>query len=139
MKAIPEGFAAEFTTRVTPEMTVNFEELGRVHPVYATYWLARHMELAGRKVLLGFLEEGEEGIGQAVSVDHLALALPGMQITVQASHAYTQGNRVVCQCLAHNQLGDLIGRGQTVQVVLPQKRLDQLFDQLRKRWQLAQG
>lgn len=139
MKAIPAGYTAEFTTTVTPEMTVDFEELGRVHPVYATYWLARHMELAGRKVLLGFLEEGEEGIGQAVSVEHLAPALPGMQITVQASHAYTQGNRVVCDCRAHNPLGDLIGRGQTVQVVLPQQRLDRLFDELRQRWRLAQG
>jgi fluoroacetyl-CoA thioesterase len=82
MKPIPLGYQASFETVVTDEMTVDFEhpddpQLGKLHPVYATYWMAKHMELAGRKIILPFLEEGEEGIGTKVSVDHLASALPG--------------------------------------------------------------
>lgn len=77
MRPIPDGYEAVFETVVTPEMTVNFEELGPVHPVYATYWMAKHMELAGRKIILPFLEEGEEGIGSYVEVRHLASASRG--------------------------------------------------------------
>ena len=51
MRPIPEGYEAVFETVVTPEMTVRFEELGPVHPVYATYWMVKHMELAGRKII----------------------------------------------------------------------------------------
>lgn len=80
MRPIPEGYEAVFETVVTPEMTVHFEELGPVHPVYATYWMVKHMELAGRKIILPFLEEGEEGIGSYVEVRHLASALPGMHL-----------------------------------------------------------
>jgi len=48
MRPIPLGYEAVFETVVTPEMTVNFEELGPVHPVYATYWMVKHMELAAK-------------------------------------------------------------------------------------------
>lgn len=137
MRAIPRGCRAEFATVVTAAMTVDFEELGRVHPVYATYWLAKHMELAGRKVLLPFLEPAEEGIGFSVHVEHLSPALPGMEVRVEAEHQKTEGNRVFCTCLAHNELGDLIGRGQTVQVVLPRQKLDHLLARLETRWNQA--
>ena len=90
MRPIPEGYEAVFETVVTPEMTVRFEELGPVHPVYATYWMVKHMELAGRKIILPFLEEGEEGIGSYVEARHLASALPGMRVRVVARHEKTE-------------------------------------------------
>lgn len=135
MRPIPPGYQASFTTRVTPEMLVDFEELGAVHPVYATYWLAKHMELVGRKIILPFLEEGEEGIGYAVAVRHLAPALLGMRVRVTGEHAGTEGNRVFVRCRAEHELGDLIGEGETVQVILPQWKLDERFAALQRRWQ----
>ena len=48
--------AAVLEVVVTPELTVHFEELGSVHPVYATYNMAKHFEEAGRKLLLGRLD-----------------------------------------------------------------------------------
>ena len=83
MKPIPEGYTATHTLTVTEAMTVDFElpepELGKLHPVYATYWLAKHMELVSRKIILPFLEPHEAGIGFSVAVTHLASALPGMK------------------------------------------------------------
>ncbi|WP_243028860.1 thioesterase family protein [Thermus albus] len=135
MRSIPIGFEAVFETVVTPEMTVNFEELGPVHPVYATYWMAKHMELAGRKIILPFLEEGEEGIGSYVEVRHLASALPGMRVRILARHERTEENRVYASMEAYNELGDLIGRGRTEQVILPKEKVKALFARLRERWE----
>ena len=77
MRSIPIGRTAIFELVVTPEMTVDFEELGPLHPVYATYWMAKHLELVGRKVLLPYLDPEDEGIGYGVTVRHLAPAAPG--------------------------------------------------------------
>lgn len=134
MKPIPLGYEAVFETVVTSEMTVHFEELGPVHPVYATYWMVKHMELAGRKIILPFLEEGEEGIGSYVEARHLASALVGMRVRVVAVHERTEGNRVYARCSAYNELGDLIGEGRTEQVILPRGRLEALFQRLLSRW-----
>ena len=134
MRDIPQGFEQKLSVVVTEEMTVNFEELGKLHPVYATYWMAKHMEEAGRKIILPFLEEGEEGIGSGVSVSHLGSALPGMRVDVVAVHERTEKNRVYVRCTASNQLGDVIGTGSTEQVILPAARVAQLFEDLEGRW-----
>ncbi|UBV42160.1 thioesterase family protein [Deinococcus taeanensis] len=134
MQVIPEGFTRTLTVTVTDEMTVNFGELGRLHPVYATYWMARHFEEAGRKIILPFLEDGEGGIGTQVDVTHTASALPGMQVTVTATFERMDGRRIVASMVAVNELGDEIGRGHTTQMVLPQARIDAGFDTLRARW-----
>ena len=134
MRPIPAGFTQTLTVSVTDEMTVDFGELGRVHPVYATYWMARHFEEAGRKIILPFLEGGEGGIGSEVTVAHTASALPGMTVTVTATFERQEGRRVYAAMRAVNALGDEIGTGRTTQVVLPQARIDANFDALRERW-----
>jgi fluoroacetyl-CoA thioesterase len=141
MKVIPEGYTTHHEVVVTQGMTVDFEqpepELGKLHPVYATYWLAKHMELVSRKIILPFLEEGEVGIGFEVSVRHLASALPGMKVRLTAKHQRTERNRVYAVCEAYHELGDKIGEGSTTQVILPKERLEQGFVALRERWEGA--
>lgn len=139
MIPIPEGFTQTLTITVTREMTVNFDELGPLHPVYATYWMAKHFEEAGRKIIVPFLEEGENGLGSEVSVRHLASALPGMRLTVAARLERVQGRRVYAVMQAVSELGDLIGTGGTTQVVLPQARIDAGFAELQERFHRAQG
>ncbi|WP_222263212.1 thioesterase family protein [Modestobacter marinus] len=119
MKPVPIGAAADLDVVVTAEMTVRFDELGPVHPVYATYSMAKHFEEAGRKLLLRHLEDGEAGIGRAVSVEHLAPSWVGDTIRVTARCAQLQGTRLTCECSAVDAGGRLLGRGTTVQVVLP--------------------
>jgi len=141
MRAIPAGFEARFTLTVTDAMTVDFEQdqpgLGRLHPVYATYWLTRHAELASRKIILPFLEDGEEGIGFEVRIRHVASALPGMRVTLTARLREQAGNRVYADVSAVNELGDVVGEGATTQVILPRRALETGFERLRARWREA--
>ena len=115
-------------------MTVQFDELGAGHPVYATYWIAKHFEEAGRKLLVPFLEEGDGGIGTEVSVQHTASALPGMRVTVTATASKTEGRRLYADLKAVSELGDQVASGQTVQYISGASRLEQGFETLRRRW-----
>jgi predicted thioesterase len=139
MKSIPFAYTTTFETTVTPEMTVDFEQpdprLGKVHPVYATYWLVKHLELVSRKIILPFLEEGEDGVGFEVKVRHLASALPGMRVSLKAEHVKTEKNRVYARCEVTSELGDKIAEAQTTQVILPQARIEENFATLRARWE----
>lgn len=138
MKEIPPGYETHHEVVVTEEMTVDFEDrtdprLGKLHPVYATYWMAKHMELVSRKIILPFLEEGEAGIGFEVAVKHLASAVPGMRVSLTARFERAERNRVYATCEAVSELGDLLGTGSTVQVILEEERLEGAFDDLRRR------
>ena len=139
MRLLPDGFQQQLVVTVTDEMTVRFAELGPVHPVYATYWLARHFEEAGRKLILPFLEEGEEGIGTQLEVFHTASALPGMTVTVTATFTRLEGRRIHADLFAVNELGDVVGHGTTTQVVTAGERLADGFAELRRRWEAARG
>jgi fluoroacetyl-CoA thioesterase len=138
MKPIPEGFEMRHDVVVTDAMTVDFEQdqpgLGRLHPVYATYWLAKHVELVSRKIILPFLEPSEEGIGSEVSVRHLASALPGMRVSLRARFRAREGNRIYADVSAVSELGDTVGEGATTQVILPRSALETSFAGLRERW-----
>jgi fluoroacetyl-CoA thioesterase len=127
---VPVGATAELAVVVTPAMTVRFDELGPVHPVYATYRMAEHFEEAGRKLLLRFLEPGEAAIGRSLSVEHLAPAWVGDTVRVRAECVELRGNRLTCACRAVAADGRELGHGSTVQVVLPQQVLD---ERLRRR------
>ena len=115
------------TVVVTEAMTVDFEELGRIHPLYATYWLCKHMEEAGRKIIIPFLEDGEDGIGSAVSARHLGPAVVGERIDVVAEYVMTKKNRVIVRCRATTEAGRVIGDGETEQTILPRERIEGLI------------
>lgn len=116
------GAQAEVFVVVTPEMTAQFADLGPVHPVYSTWSMVRHMELACRKIILPYLEADEEAVGYSISVTHLAPTPVGMRVTVTARLAQIDGNRIVCTVEATNERAR-IGEGTQVQVVLPKQRL----------------
>jgi predicted thioesterase len=123
VRPVAVGVTADLDVVVTPEMTVRFDELGPVHPVYATYTMAKHFEEASRKLLLRHLEPGEAGIGRSVSVEHLAPAWVGDPVRVTARCVEVRGNRLTCACTAVDAGGRELGRGTTVQVVLPEETL----------------
>jgi fluoroacetyl-CoA thioesterase len=121
---IRPGESADLDVVVTAESTVHFDELGPVHPVYATYSMAKHFEEAGRKLLLRHLEPGEAGIGRSVAVEHLAPAWVGDTVRITARCTGTDRNRLTCECRAVDVHGRELGRGTTVQVVLPEEVLE---------------
>jgi fluoroacetyl-CoA thioesterase len=119
MIPIPIGETALLDIVVVPAHTVDFDELGKVHPVYATYTMAKHFEEAGRKLLLPHLQPGEAGIGTSVSVEHLAPSWVGDELRVTARCVEVRGGRLTCECRATDSYGRDLGRGTTVQAVLP--------------------
>ena len=124
MDPIPDGETATLDVVVTPAMTVHFDELGPVHPVYATYTMAKHFEEAGRKLLLPHLDAGEAAVGRSLSVEHLAPSRVGERVRITARCVGVDGSRVTCACTATDADGAEVGRGSTVQVVLPEHVLD---------------
>ncbi|HXF83043.1 MAG TPA: thioesterase family protein [bacterium] len=116
------GAEASVTITVTPEMLATFEELGPVHPLYATWSMVRHMELACRKIILPFLEPDEDAVGHSITVTHLAPSRAGDRVTVRARVLQIAGRRVVCAVEAHNER-EKIGEGTQVQVLMPKRRL----------------
>jgi predicted thioesterase len=117
--SIPVGATAVLDVVVTEADTVDFDEMGRVHPVYATYTMAKHFEEAGRKLLVPHLEDGEAGIGASVSVEHLAPSWVGDTLRVTATCVEVRGGRLTVECRATDSYGRELGRGSTVQAVLP--------------------
>lgn len=139
---IPEGHRV--TLDITDDITVHFHELDREfssgpgHPVYSTYWIAKHFEEVGRKLLLPYREEGEEGVGTSVEVQHLASALPSMRVTHTATVQSVDGRRLNCTMTAVSELGDLIATGSTGQYVTRAEKLERNFQTLRERWEIHQ-
>jgi fluoroacetyl-CoA thioesterase len=132
MRPIPVGYQAGLDVVVAAHMVAEFDTLGPVHPVYATFWMARHMEEAGRTMLLPFLDGTEDAVGEAIQVSHRALALPGTRLTVTAAYASTAGSRVVARCTAQAAGGEVVGVGETVQVVMPRAALLERLARLRE-------
>ncbi len=134
------GASAAVHITVTPDMVATFDELGPVHPVYATWNLVRHMEEASRKVILPYLEEDEDAVGHAVEVVHLAPTLVGRPVVVTASVAAVEDRQITCTVVAHShppgQPADhatLIGRGRTIQIVVDKARLAARLAALERR------
>ena len=133
MRPIPVGASAILEIVVTDDMTVDFTELGRVHPVYATYTMATHFEEAGRKLLLRHLDDGEDGLGRSVAVEHLAPSWVGDRLAIEARCTEVRGNRILCDVTATDADGRTVGTGSTVQVVLPRDVLDRALDRATHR------
>jgi fluoroacetyl-CoA thioesterase len=134
MRPIAIGEQAVLEVLVTPAMTVKFGELGELHPVYATYELARHFEEVGRKLLLPHLEDGEDGLGTALSVRHLRSALTGMRVTLSATVQQVEGRRLTVGIEAVSELGEVVATGSTEQYVSTSQRIQAGFAELEERW-----
>ena len=96
------------------------------------------MELAGRRIILPYLEPHEEGVGHAISVRHLAPTIAGMRVTARATLTEVRGNRVICHVEAHNDRG-LIGEGTFTQVIVEKTALDRAIQQLRADCEAARA
>jgi predicted thioesterase len=121
------GAEAAVTVTVTPDMLATFEELGLVHPLYATWSMVRHMELACRKIILPYLEPDEDAVGHSITVTHLAPSRTGDRVTARARLVAIEGRRIVCAVEASNQR-ERIGEGTQVQVLMSKRRLRELVE-----------
>lgn len=122
------GDTKTFTRTVRAEDCAAFDS-GPVHPVYATFALARDAEWCCRLFVLDMKEEDEEGIGTSISVEHRSPAMAGAVVIFTATVSNIRGNELTCTYEA--RVGDrVIAHGEQVQKILKKARLEELFRSL---------
>jgi fluoroacetyl-CoA thioesterase len=120
---LAEGYTATIMTEVTPVMHAQFEG-DVVHPVYSTVSMVYHMEWASRKIILPYLEDGEEGMGAKVTVEHLAPAGTGSKLEIKAAVIKYERNIILTEVVVRDFKNDrMIGRGEVKQFVLPKEKI----------------
>ncbi len=119
------GDVKQWRVEVTAADTAIFAD-GEVHPVYATFALARDAEYACRLFVLEMKEADEEGIGTFVTVDHYSPALVGSEVVFTATVESQAGNSIICRWEAH--CGErLLASGRQGQKIIPKAKLAALF------------
>jgi fluoroacetyl-CoA thioesterase len=126
MKNPPKpGEQRQYVVQVQPSDTATFAS-GQVHPVYATFAVARDAEWVCRLFVLEMKEADEEGIGTFVTVNHHSPALVGSQVQFTSTVESLQGNELICQWEA--KVGErLLASGRQGQKILKKTKLDELF------------
>jgi fluoroacetyl-CoA thioesterase len=115
------GRREQMTVTVTSEMTASFGGKA-VHPTLSTVSMIYYMEWVGRKVILPFLEDGEEGVGSGIFVQHRAPAPVGKEVTFTAEASEVKPSKVVCLVRAEHDKS-LVGTGTFVQTILSKQRI----------------
>ena len=126
MKAgFQKGDTVEFRTVVTSGDVAAFQ--GEVvHPVCATFALARDIEWTTRQFVLAMREDDEEGIGTFLSINHKSPAFVGEEIVVTAHIEQLAGNELICAYEA--RVGErLIAEGKTGQKILKREKIEKIF------------
>jgi fluoroacetyl-CoA thioesterase len=97
-----------------------------LHPVYATFALARDFEWSSRLFFLEMKEDDEEGVGTSISIEHQSPAQIGEEVTISATIESITGNELICIIEARS--GDrVIATGKTGQKMLKKEKLKKLF------------
>jgi predicted thioesterase len=116
---------------VTQDMFAQFE--GKlVHPVYSTATMVYHMEWVSRQMILGVLAEEEEGMGAEVKVKHMAPAIEGSILTLEATVISFKKNFIITRVLVRSQ-EKVVGEGEVTQVILPKSKIEQMISNKNNR------
>lgn len=119
------GDRIEFRAVVKPGDVAAFQ--GEVvHPVCATFALARDIEWTSRQFVLAMREDDEEGIGTFLSIDHKSPAFVGEEIVFTAYIDQLNGTELICTYEAR-VAGRLIASGKTGQKILKRERIEKIF------------
>jgi len=98
-----------------------------VHPVCATFALARDIEWTSRQFVLEMCEEDEEGIGTMLTINHKAPAFVGEEVAIIARVHEINGHELICSYEAF--VNDrLIATGQTGQKIFKREKIKTLFE-----------
>ncbi|SMO92267.1 thioesterase family protein [Melghirimyces algeriensis] len=123
------GLQETMRVTVTEEMTASFGGQ-EIHPTLSTVTMVYYMEWVGRKVILPFFEEEEEGVGGEISVKHRAPAPVGKDVLFTAEVTKVQVPHVVCRVEArHNRA--VVGEGRFVQAILPKKNIRNRIEEMK--------
>lgn len=130
MKPGIEHAVGVVTLTVTDAMTAHLD--GHIHHrVYGTYWACYHAELASRRAIEPFFEVGDNAVGSALSITHLAMAPVGATLVVTATVSSVIGRRVVCSIQIEHD-GCIVATGTQEQALLPTDVIEQRITALYK-------
>jgi predicted thioesterase len=115
------GDEVQHQITVTPEMTARL--FGReMHPIYATAWMVRHVEEAGRLLVEPHLGPEEDASGYHISLTHLRPAQVGERLTLSARVTDVDERQCTCEVEVDGPVG-LVGRATFVQRYVRRGRL----------------
>ncbi|TXH29361.1 MAG: hypothetical protein E6Q96_03665 [Cyclobacteriaceae bacterium] len=120
------GDQKHYRVRVTENDCAAFHgEL--LHPVYATYALARDFEWSSRLFFLEMKEDDEEGVGTMLSIEHKSMARQGDEVLITATIESIVENELICaiEATCNNQL---VAVGKTGQKMLKKEKLHRLMN-----------
>jgi predicted thioesterase len=116
--------------KVKRKDVAHFEQQA-VHDVCATFTLAREIEWATRLFVLEMLEDGEEGIGTHLNIQHLSPAMLEETVDIEAVYIGIKEREIICEYVV--KVGKrLIAKGTTGQKILQKEKLTKIFEQLSK-------
>jgi len=124
------GDSKTFLRKIEPGDTASFDS-GEVHPVYATFAIARDAEWVCRLFALDMKEDDEEGIGTFITVKHISPALVGEEVKFDATILILDKNSIICAYNAY--CGErLIAEGETGQKILKKDRIEKMFEEIKE-------
>ena len=120
------GDTKEFVRVIRPEDIAQFDS-GTVHPVYATFALARDAEWSGRLFVLVMKEDHEEGIGTLLEIQHVSPAFVGQTVRFVATFEEVTAKGEIITSFEAFVNDRLIARGKQGQRILPKEKIEKLF------------
>jgi len=125
-----KGDIKTFTKILLPSEIAKFES-GTVHEVYSTFSIAKDAEWSGRLFVLEMKEDGEEGIGTKISVEHKSPAFVGDEVSFIATfEEITERGEIITSFKAF--CGDrLIAKGTQGQRILLKSMIEEKFNEFR--------
>ena len=131
MKALfKEGDSKVYKKVVQQADVASFEVDGMVHPVCATFALARDIEWASRLFVLDMKEEDEEGIGTMLTIHHKSPAGIGDSLTIEAKVKSCRDHELICTYTVYAG-HRLIAEGETGQKILKKEKIERLLSSLK--------
>jgi len=115
------GEEAVHHVTVTPEMTARLFDR-EVHPVYATAWMVRHVEEAGRLLVERHLGPEEDATGYSITLTHERSVPVGTELTVTARVTSVDERSCTAAFEVRGPEG-VVGHGTFVQRYIPRGRL----------------
>ncbi|HEX2267536.1 MAG TPA: hotdog domain-containing protein [Actinomycetota bacterium] len=111
------GETIDHRVEVTPEMTARLFDR-EVHPLYATAWMVRHAEEAGRLLVEPYLSPDEDATGYSISLTHERPAAIGTPLVITATVVGADQRQCMAEITVTAPFG-VVGRGTFVQRYVP--------------------
>lgn len=124
-KIFRSGDSKQTSYVVTGEDVASFKG-DVVHPVCATFTLAREIEWSTRQFVLEMREEDEEGVGTFLTIEHKSPAFVDEEIIFTVCYETLTGNELICSFEAKVG-GRVVATGKTGQKILKRERINRIF------------